>query len=237
MKRVGILGGMGPEATILLMQKIINGIKAEDDSNHIPMIVHQNTQVPSRIERIIEGNGADPAPVLKKMAKDLQDMNCDFLAMPCNTAHYYYSDICESVTVPLLNMIELSAQKLVEQKLSKIGVLASPAIKKIGIFDEMFKQFGFESKLSEDDIGMLKIIKTVKKGGLDKPTIANFKSQVSKLIDFECDGILIACTELSLLSDYIPKSLPYVDSLDCLAEKIISMAMRTETEFKEIPYD
>ena len=228
MKTVGILGGMGPEATILLMQKIINCIDAQDDSNHIPMIVHQNTQVPSRIKRIVEGNGVDPVPILKKMAKDLQDMNCDFLAMPCNTAHYYYSDICESVTVPLLNMIELSAQKLFEQKIFKIGVLASPAVKKIGIFDKSFKKFELESKFSEDDAGMLDIIKTIKKGDLNSSTVTNFKSQVSKLTSLKCDGILIACTELSLLRDYIPMSLPCVDSLDCLVEKIISMVMITE---------
>ena len=228
MKRVGILGGMGPDATILLMQKIINGIEAEDDSNHIPLIVHQNTQVPSRIKRIFEENGVDPSPVLKKMAKELQDMSCDFLAMPCNTAHYYYSDICENITIPLLNMIELSAKKLAEQKLYKVGVLASPAVKKIGIFDKSFKKFELEIAFSKDDKAMLNIIKVIKKGSLDKLAIENFKSQISKLIDLQCDGILIACTELSFLRDYIPPSMPSVDSLDCLVEKIISMAMDTE---------
>ena len=93
MKTVGILGGMGPEATVLLMQKIIAGVKAEDDRHHIPMIIHQNTQVPSRIKRLIEGNGDDPGPILKQMALDLQNMKCDFLAMPCNTAHYYHRKI------------------------------------------------------------------------------------------------------------------------------------------------
>ena len=228
MKRVGILGGMGPEATLFLMQKVINGVEVEDDSYHIPMIVHQNTQVPSRIKRIFDANGADPAPVLKKMAKDLQDMNCDFLAMPCNTAHYYYSDICESVTIPVLNMIELSTQKLFEQKIFKIGVLASPAVKKIGVFEKSFKQFELESKFPEDDTGMLNVIKTIKKSGVDSSTIAYFKSQVSKLANLECDGILIGCTELSLLRDYIPTCLPCVDSLDCLVKKIISIATETK---------
>ena len=141
MKTVGILGGMGPDATVLLMQKIIAGIKAQDDNDHIPIICHQNTQVPSRIKRIIEKSGEDPSPVLQKMAIDLQKMNCDFLAMPCNTAHYYYKDICKIVKIPILNMIDLAAQKLSALGFSKIGILASPAVKRISIFDEIFKNY------------------------------------------------------------------------------------------------
>ena len=68
MKRVGILGGMGPQATVLLMQKIIAATPATDDADHIPLIVDQNPQVPSRIRRLIEGTGEDPAPVLAAMA-------------------------------------------------------------------------------------------------------------------------------------------------------------------------
>ena len=223
MKTVGILGGMGPEATLLLMQKVIAGTKAGDDCNHIPMIIHQNTQVPSRIKRILEDNSEDPSPVLQQMALELQHLKCDFLAMPCNTAHYYYQDICQRISVPLLNMIQLSTKKMFELKLSKIGILGSPAIQKIGVFDESFRQYQLESNFSNDDI-MLKIIKNIKKGSLDENTIEMFKSEVLRLVDHKCDGILIACTELSLLKKYVPKSLTCLDSLDCLVDRIIANA-------------
>ena len=61
-KKFGILGGMGPEATVLLMQRVLSSTKADDDIDHIPMIVHQNTQVPSRIDHLISGTGSDPVP-------------------------------------------------------------------------------------------------------------------------------------------------------------------------------
>ena len=89
MRTVGILGGMGPEATILLMQRVLAAVPAQDDGDHIPLIVHQNPQVPSRIRRLIEGAGEDPAPVLIRMARDLQAAGAEALAMPCNTAHAY----------------------------------------------------------------------------------------------------------------------------------------------------
>ena len=72
MKTVGILGGMGPEATILLMQKVMAAVPARDDADHVPLIVHQNPQVPSRIKALIEGTGEDPGPTLARMARDLQ---------------------------------------------------------------------------------------------------------------------------------------------------------------------
>ena len=70
MRRVGILGGMGPQATILLMQKVLDTVPAADDADHIPLLVDQNPQVPSRIRRLIEGTGDDPAPVLADTVDD-----------------------------------------------------------------------------------------------------------------------------------------------------------------------
>ncbi len=226
MKRVGILGGMGPEATLLLMKKIMAGVLVQDDSDHIPMIVHQNTQVPSRIKRILDGKGDDPVPVLQQMALDLEHMKCDFLAMPCNTAHYYYQQISKMVSIPLLNMIELSARSLAALDLSKIGILASPALKKIGVFDESFNSYQLESKFVENDVDMLKLITEIKKGSLGNTTVDNFKLQVTKLADYNCDGILIACTELSLLKEHVPKSLTILDSLDCLVDSIINESIK-----------
>ncbi len=224
MKRVGILGGMGPDATVLLMKKIVDGIEAEDDRDHIPLIVHQNTQVPSRIERILEGGRDDPVPILQRMAIDLEYMKCDFLAMPCNTAHFYYDQISEKVSIPVLNMIELSTQSLVELGLSKIGILASPALKKIGIFEKSFEKHQLQSKFIEDDSEMLNLIKVIKRGFLGNNTINDFKSLVATLANSDCEGILIACTELSLLKEYVPESLPCLDSLDCLIDHIILKA-------------
>mgnify|MGYP001434899844 CR=1 FL=1 len=122
MKKFGILGGMGPEATILLMQRVLSSTKAEDDVDHIPMIVHQNTQVPSRIDHLISGTGSDPVPTLLKMASDLERLGCDILAMPCNTAHYYYDSLSNSVSVPFLNMVELTVKTLTEMGVRSVGV-------------------------------------------------------------------------------------------------------------------
>jgi aspartate racemase len=220
---------MGPEATVLLMQKIIANVEAEDDSDHIPMIVHQNTQVPSRIFSILESRGEDPSLILQKMALDLEHLQCDFLAMPCNTAHYYYSDISKSVQIPVLNMVEIAVKKLLKKHLKKIAVLASPAVKAVGVFDHSLRSNGLEFQFAHSDITMLNMIKTIKRGGVDELLIDAFRFEVNQLLDHNCDGILIACTELSLLSKYLTRDIPCVDSLDSLTKEIVLMAMDTET--------
>ena len=87
-RRIGILGGMGPEATVLLMSRIIARTPAADDRDHVPLFVDNNTQVPSRIAALIEGTGEDPGPVLADMARRLEANGAEALAMPCNTAHH-----------------------------------------------------------------------------------------------------------------------------------------------------
>ena len=225
MKTVGILGGMGPEATVLLMQKVINSVDAKDDGHHIPMVVHQNTQVPSRIRRILESKGEDPSPILQRMALDLQNLQCDFLAMPCNTAHYYHSTISKTVRIPLLNMIELSVKQLSKGDSKKIGILASPAVKAVGVFDKSFEKSGLKFQFSINDSNMLNMIKNIKRGKVGSSVIDAFLFESSKLLNAGCDALLIACTELSLLRRYLPPSVVCVDSLDSLTEKIVSLAI------------
>ena len=107
-RRVGILGGMGPEATVLLMQRLLTAARATDDAGHIPLIVDQNPQVPSRIRHLIDNTGADPGPVLAHMADMLEAAGATAIAMPCNTAHHYAPVIRAAITVPFLDMVAAS---------------------------------------------------------------------------------------------------------------------------------
>jgi aspartate racemase len=107
---IGILGGLGPEATMLLQRKVMDAVPGRDDRDHIPLLIDMNPQVPSRIAHLIEGTGEDPSPTLVAMARRLENAGCFALAMPCNTAHYYVGAITGAVKIPLLNMIDLAAE-------------------------------------------------------------------------------------------------------------------------------
>lgn len=222
MRPVGILGGMGPEATILLMRKVLAAVPARDDADHVPLIVHQNPQVPSRIAALIEGRGADPGPVLARMARDLERAGARALAMPCNTAHRYAGAVAAAGGLAFLNMIELTSEALAATGARRVGLLASPAVRLSGVFDAAFAARGLQAVFPGDDAPVLALIRAVKSGGAGDGGL--MAAQARALIATGCDRVLVACTELSLLTADLPPSLPWSDSLDCLTAAIVEFA-------------
>lgn len=223
LRRIGILGGMGPEATVLLMQKVIAATPARDDADHIPLLVDQNPQVPSRIARLIEGTGDDPAPVLIDMATRLAAAGCAALAMPCNTAHHYAPQISASVDIPFLDMIALSVETA-RSKLGqdgKVGILASPAVRRVGLFDKALAAAGLEAVYPGDEAALLAAIRQIKAEG---PVALARATLASASADLAADGAnvqLVACTEFSLIMSALPPEAQAIDTLDRLVDEII----------------
>ena len=143
-KIVGIIGGLGPEATVDLMRRVIQATPARDDQDHIRMIVDCNPKVPSRMKAILEGTGENPAPYLVTMAKDLAAWGADFLAIACNTAHLYLDRIQEAVPIPVLNMIDLTVDRVVSENplIRKAGLLASWTVIRPGLYESAFEKRG-----------------------------------------------------------------------------------------------
>jgi aspartate racemase len=226
MRRVGILGGMGPEATLLLMQKIIAGIPARDDADHIPLIVDQNPQVPSRIRHLIEGTGDDPAPVLADMARRLQSAGAEALAMPCNTAHHYVSAIRAATTIPFIDMVALSASHAASLvgRGGKVGILASPAVRRTGLFDAALAAAGVTPLFPANDDPLLDIIRRIKAQGPGPEMRAALAAESSALVAAGAWVQMIACTEFSLIADAVDPHAITFDTLDRLVGGIIAFA-------------
>ncbi len=228
MRRVGILGGMGPEATILLMQKVLAAVEARDDADHIPLIVDQNPQVPSRIRHLIEGTGDDPGPVLADMARRLVAGGALALAMPCNTAHHYAAAIRSAVSVPLLDMVEVSvahAASLVRPG-GQVGVLASPAVRKIALFDAALARHGLTGVYAQDEAEMLTAIRQIKAEG-PKPEARRILAAASEALFSSGAAVqMIACTEFSLVPEAVSPKAAVFDTLDCLVGEILSFSTR-----------
>jgi len=223
--RVGIIGGMGPEATVLLMQRIIAMTAARDDSDHVPLLVDNNTQIPSRIKAIIEKTGVDPDPVLANMARQLEASGAAALAMPCNTAHHYASVIEKTVEIPFLNMIELSAKYVAGMDLPKkrVGVLASPAVRSTALFDRAFSSYQIETIYPVDQARMLDAIRSVKAHGANRDACQVMESAAHELMPCS-DILIIACSELSIIADAIPEGFPRLDTVDVLARAVIKFS-------------
>jgi aspartate racemase len=229
MRRVGILGGMGPEATILIMQKLLAAVDARDDADHIPLIVDQNPQVPSRIRHLIEGTGEDPGPILADMARRLAAGGAEALAMPCNTAHHYAATIRAAVTVPLLDMVALSAAHAASlvARGGQVGVLASPAVRKVGLYDAALAKHGLTGLYPNDEAAMLVAIRQIKAEGARQASRQILLAASKDLAERGASVQLVACTEFSLIADSVAPQVRALDTLDVLVDAIKAFALDT----------
>lgn len=207
---------MGPAATVDLMSRVIAAVPASDDAGHVPMLVAQNTQVPSRIAALIDGQGEDPLPVLIKTAQDLQAAGAMALAMPCNTAHHYAAGIADAVDVPFLNMITLTSQAVQ----GRVGILGSPALQKVGVFDD-----ALPGALYPRDPGpLLEAIRDIKAHGPTDAARAALRTASQDLTAQGADTQIIACTEFSLIADVI--AAPSIDTVDILTDAIVAFSIK-----------
>lgn len=229
LRRVGILGGMGPEATVLLMRKLLDAVKAQDDADHVPLIVDQNPQVPSRIAFLIEGRGEDPGPTLAAMARRLQDAGAEALAMPCNTAHHFAPQIRRAVTVPFLDMAAAATKQAAAMVggSGKVGILASPAVRKIGLFDRAFAPVGITPLYANDEVATLAAIRQIKSGGASDGTRETLANSSKELRGRGAEVQMIACTEFSLIAEATAPGVRSFDTLDVLVGLITEFAQGT----------
>ncbi len=224
-KVVGIIGGMGPEATVDLMQRIIRLTPAMDDKDHIRCIVDNNPKVPSRIKAIIEGNGEDPGPVMADMGRRLEAWGADFLVIPCNTAHYYHNAVQQAVTIPVVDMIDLvvKAVKTSFSREKNIGMLASPAVAITRLYTRRFDASGMTEVWPDPDYQdrLFHIIRQVKTGRISPDLHQQYARVCDHLRDRDVRVAIVACTELSVLGGDL--SVSTIDASQVLAEAIVRM--------------
>ncbi len=225
-KVVGVLGGMGPEATVDFMQRVIRLTPGKDDNDHIRMIVDNNPKVPSRIKAIVDGTGENPAPYLIEMAQGLERHGADFLVIPCNTAHNYYSEISSAVNIPVLNMVELTVKKIVrnQPEIKTVGLLASTALLMTGLFKESLKKREIFIIYPSENLQnkVMAAIKKVKAGSFSQEQIKDIQSAGDFLIRNNAEAVIIGCTELSVISKQINFNVAMYDSSQVLAETVVN---------------
>ncbi|MEM9634631.1 MAG: amino acid racemase [Pseudomonadota bacterium] len=225
---IGVLGGMGPEATILFMQKVVQAVRASDDADHVPLIVDNNTQVPSRIKALIEGTGVDPAPTLAEMARRLERSGASALAMPCNTAHNYQDHIREAVEIPFLSMVDLTADHIAGvTPAACVGILASPAVRMTGIYEGPLSARGLNTVYPRDEDRILSSIKALKISAGDVAARESVCEAAMELENEGCEVLLVGCTEFSLLAYELRSRFEIVDSLDVLVDATVSHSLAT----------
>ncbi len=226
-KVIGIIGGLGPEATIDLYRKIIIATPAGIEQEHLRVLIDSNPKTPCRIKAILEG-GVSSGPVLAEMARGLEKNGADLLVMACNTAHYYYPQIVDAVDIPVLNIIEETVKNIKKQLpgIKRVGIMASHALLQTGLYQEALNHMGLEViRPSNDEAAeMMAYIFRFKAGSVEDSIQHEVQELAGKLIDNGAQVIIAGCTELPLLIEPEDLSVPLVDPTEVLARAAVSIA-------------
>ena len=230
-KVVGILGGMGPEATADLFAKIIAHTPAEAEAEHLHVIIDSNPGIPSR-QRAVEGRGPSPLPMMRESGRLLERAGAELILLPCVTAHYFLPELRRALGVPVLSILEETAAAVLRElpRVRKIGLLSTAATARSRLFHDAFSAPGVEilvprSHDSERTCEIIERIKTLN-AGQDRTHLKEGLLPVARgLISRGAEALVAGCTEIPLVLNNRDLPCPIFDTLLILARAAIAESL------------
>lgn len=227
MKIVGVLGGMGPKATVYFQDLLILNTKAIKDQDNIDMIVANHASIPDRTEYLLDQRKDSPVPYLINDAKMLEKCGCDFLVLTCNTSHFAYDEIVKEIDIPLINM-PYEVCKIINnnQNIHKVGLMATKGT----IVSKVYEKYLDKELFIGDDYlinQVMNLIYNKVKSGIPV-TKDEFYKVLNQYYDHGCDIVITGCTELScILKDHnLFDNSRIIDSMKVLVDKTIELAKK-----------
>lgn len=221
MKTLGVLGGMGPAATLDFLAKLQAATPAARDQDHLRVLVDINPQVPDRND----GDTA-PGPVLAEMAARLRDGGAQVLAIACNTAHAYAEDVKAASGLPLVDMIDAACQAARTAGAEKVGVLATGLA--VGLYSDRLAGMGLEpvllSKAKQE--WFMSLLYRIKAGDTGEEVEAEMALVAYALAEDGADAVIAGCTEVPLVLDSDALEIPIIDAGQVLAERCVAVCSK-----------
>ena len=232
--KVGVVGGVGPAATVDFMRKVVQLTRAACDQDHIKMIVEQNPQIPDRTAHLLSG-GEDPTISLLATCKRLEEGGADIIAIPCNTAHAFVEKIDAQLNVPILNMlheVRVHIQRFLPN-VHRVGLLATTGTVATGVYHEAFSGSGIEL-LVPDEVNQARVMAAiygdtgVKSGHTTGRCSDDLTASIKHMQALGAQAVILGCTELPLI-ELTPEAvsiLPLVDPTSVLASSCVAIALQ-----------
>ncbi len=226
MLTLGIIGGMGPEATQVMYREIIARTDAGRDQDHIDILIYSHASMPDRTAAIESGDTAGVRALLAADARKLRAAGADILAVPCNTSHNFISDIEKAVDIPVINMIEETAGYIRDKRpeMKKVGILATEGTVRSGLYQKALESRGitpFVPDAKHQKTVMSIIYEQIKAG--QKGDRDDFAAVDLFMKKNGCDGAILGCTELSVFRANHELDSYYVDAMGVLVERCITL--------------
>lgn len=223
-KILGVIGGMGPQATQSFYQDIINNTVAEKDQDHIDMVIINHASMPDRTGAILSRDTKNVFQKLLEDAKKLNTFGVDYIAMPCNTSHYFIDKLKLETGFNFVDMIEETAKAIKSKGLSKVGLMATDGTITSNIYKTKMEQFGIEviypSEIMQKKV--MEIIYDQIKAGKE-PSVESFAAISNELENLGAKIIILGCTELSYYAQINKLGELYIDAQKVLVRKSIEL--------------
>ena len=221
--RLGILGGMGPQATQDFYQRILDRTDAARDQDHLPTLIWSDTAIPDRTAAILGGDAEGCYRRLLEGARLLENGGCTVLAIPCNTSHYFADRLQGDIGIPLIHMPRETVAVLAAQGRKTVGILGTDGTIRAGVYQKECDARGVRLLAPPEDVQKLVMsiiydeIKRGETGSREKFAVIDRWLRAAG-----CDGAILACTELSVYRTYHGLPDYYLDAMDVLAERSIT---------------
>jgi aspartate racemase len=211
---------------------LISHTKAERDADHINFLLSSRADTPDRSSFILGTSTDDPTDAMIEEALRLERAGADLIAIPCNTAHYFYDTICSAVNTPILNIITETARFCNWSGAKTVAVLATEGTAASGAYEKYLSEHPIDllplTKNEQDTVTKI-IFEQIKCGA--EPDLDAFLSVVSALRERGAELIVLGCTELSLIKKKYPLPDYVVDSLELLALSAITTMQKSPANF------
>ncbi|MDR7464194.1 MAG: amino acid racemase [Armatimonadota bacterium] len=226
-RTIGVVGGMGPWATLDFFAKVLRLTPARRDQDHLRLVIDNNPQIPDRALAVLEG-GEDPTPALVAAARTVEAAGAELIAIPCNTAHHYHSAVQAAVRVPVLHIMREVAAAAARRfpQMQRVGLLGTRATVATGLYQEAFRPRRTEV-LVPDPSGQEvidRLIGAVKAQAVDEELRATGVEVARGLVRRGAEAIILGCTELPLVLPEEALGVPVLDSTLVLAEAAVRLA-------------
>lgn len=216
-KVLGVLGGMGPAATLDFLAKLQAATPVAREQDHLRVLVDINPHVPDR-----NVEGSDPGPVLAAMAAGLRDAGAQVLAIACNTAHAYADNVRAS-GLPLIDMLETAGLAARAQGASVVGVLGTSLA--LGLYRDRFAALGLEVATLDDheQIEFMALLYRIKRGELGQDSRDSMAALAHRLINKGAQAVVAGCTEVPLVLTQTDLAAPFLDATQTLAARCVKV--------------
>ncbi|MCK4346822.1 MAG: amino acid racemase [Bacteroidales bacterium] len=226
-KILGIFGGMGPEATAELYRQIVKLTPAQKDQDHIPTLIYSMPQVPDRMASI-RYQDLSIVPYLVEGVTRLENAGASFIAIPCNTVHYFFGYMQDAVSIPIIHMIRETVNEVAEKypDIKDIGLLATTGTIETKLYENEFAEEGFRVILPDEEIENEKVMKAVFgiKAGTSKKVNEDLLAEAGQnLVEKGAKLIVLGCTEIPLAFNSARVEVPVVNATEVLAKKAIQL--------------